>query len=446
MSEVNCLVRLRTIRFRGVSHTVAGAMAIDDDGQAVVDAPAYAIVFPEASTPVEVQTGQWWRVTGKAKPTKYTSNGYDVFEHRLYASDAKLLRPSGAHIVQLLSRSPDFPRVGEVTAQKLWAAYGDDLYVYLDQEDHRAISTVVGDSLADTIIAGWSKFGASDALKWMQDIGLDLRLSKSVLALWGSKTREVIKEDPYRLLSLGMSWQAADELAMKHFKRAPDDPLRLAAAVESSLFERLSVGDTCQDSATLLADVAQVVGKEHAETALREAIRLGIIVSRHGKVQGLGVHLIETGVAKDLLGKLQMSPLCAPEVVDVLLNEYQHQQRAALDDATFSLNDAQRLAVQACAAHGLLLITGGAGVGKTTVLKAVCHVLDAQEVNPMLMALSGRAAKRMQEATGRQAMTIAGFIKNVGTDQIQERTTIVVDEASMVDVLLACRLVRKLPT
>jgi exodeoxyribonuclease V alpha subunit len=111
----------------------------------------------------------------------------------------------------------------------------------------------------------------------------------------------------------------------------------------------------------------------------------------------------------------------------------------------FALNAAQSDAVRMAAAHPLLLITGGAGVGKTTVLKAICSMLESAGQETYLMALSGRAAKRMAEATGRKTMTIAGFLRNVAKEPLPGNCTIVIDEASMLDLLLAYRVMGVLP-
>ena len=109
------------------------------------------------------------------------------------------------------------------------------------------------------------------------------------------------------------------------------------------------------------------------------------------------------------------------------------------------LNDEQRLAVHTASANALSLIVGGAGVGKTTVLKALYKIFDEASTRVFQVALAGRAAKRMLEATGRPASTIASFIRNVTEEDLAGRCVLVIDEASMVDIITMSRLCEMLP-
>lgn len=102
------------------------------------------------------------------------------------------------------------------------------------------------------------------------------------------------------------------------------------------------------------------------------------------------------------------------------------------------LNTEQRRAVHLASDHSFALITGGAGVGKTTVLKALYQVYDQAGIEVVQLALAGRAAKRMQEATGRAASTIANFLR--AGKELSGPFVVVVDEASMVDIVSMYRL------
>ena len=110
------LMRVLRVRSRSAKATLFSGLAIDDTGLLVADAPRYAVMLPSSRSVAEVEQGQWWRLTGKAVPTDYEVDGYRVIEHRLCATDAELVRPSGEHIVQLLASSPAFPGIGEVKA------------------------------------------------------------------------------------------------------------------------------------------------------------------------------------------------------------------------------------------------------------------------------------------------------------------------------------------
>jgi exodeoxyribonuclease V alpha subunit len=127
-------------------------------------------------------------------------------------------------------------------------------------------------------------------------------------------------------------------------------------------------------------------------------------------------------------------------MVDDIIGEYERKQG-------FMLSVEQRDALMLSARSSLSLILGGAGTGKTTVLKALYDVLEKTERAAIYqIALAGRAAQRMTEATGRPSMTIAGFLNNVDESMLGHGTVVVVDEMSMVDVILMYRLLRSIPT
>ncbi|WP_354687535.1 AAA family ATPase [Cupriavidus necator] len=440
-------LRVQRVRHRCQGSATATALAIDANGQAIPDAPRYAVIFPARRTPAEVQQGQWWRVVGDAKPVQYVVDGFQVLEHRLVAQAAELLRPSGEHIVQLLATSPAFPGIGEVKARRLWEALGERLYQCLEQADQASVAAIVGTELAGVLLAGWQAYGNADALRWFQRAGLELRLSHKVLEVYGAEAHAAIAADPYRLLAFGMSWPAADQLAREHFGLGLNDPRRLTAAVESVLYGTFDDGNTCCKRADVVRALGRLVGTTVVAAALDLAIESRVVLIREGRLHAQGPYLIERGVATALNRRLDVEmPLALPCEVAQMLERFEQEDAAFTGRADFALNAAQRAAVHAAARHPLTLITGGAGVGKTTVLKAVGRLLDSCGRTVYLMALSGRAAKRMAETTHRPAMTIAGFLRNVAREGVPDDAVLVIDEASMLDVLLAYRLLEAVPT
>jgi exodeoxyribonuclease V alpha subunit len=440
------MMRIQRVRGRSGSSTTASALEIDAAGTAIADAPRYAAVFPARLTPVDVMPGQWWRLAGTATPLHYVVDGYMVHEHRVVVESAELLRPSGDHIVQLLSSSPAFPGIGEVKARRLWDALGERLYHALDTADRDAIAAVIGVERADVLLDGWKQFGTAEALVWFQRVGLDLRLSRRALEIYGAEAHTAIAQDPYRLLAFGMTWSAVDRLAREHIGLEEDDPRRLMASVEDVLYAVFDGGSTCCERTDVARRLRPMIGAAAVDMALELAVTNRIACLREGRLHAQGPYLIERGVAEALSARLGVdAPLIEPEAVERLLQVYEREAVASAG-VEFRLNPAQRAAVQAVARRPLALITGGAGVGKTTVLTAVCRLLDECRRPVYLMALSGRAAKRITEATGRTAMTIAGFLRNVAPDGISDNAVLVVDEASMLDVVSCYRLLQAIPS
>lgn len=438
-------LRVQRVRKRGSKAVVFSALAIDSAGCARPTAPRYSVLAPHRVLTADVQQGQWWRVSGPYADVAYDVDGWRVNERQLHATQVELLRPSGEHIVQLLARGSAFPGIGEVKARRLWETLGSDLYAALDEGDHARIAGCIGADLAAVLLEGWAVYGDSDAVAAFQRMGLDLRVSQKVLAVYRSDALSSIAEDPYRLLAFGLTWQATDELARRFFAVADDDDRRLGAAAESALFKELDRGNTWASREEVRQQVARLVGAAQSDHALHLAVENHYAVEEEGRLYGLGAWAIERSLSEWLVRLAAQSlPVMSAIEVDALIDDYEKAEAEALG-SPFLLNAAQRGAVQAAASNRLVLITGGAGVGKTTVLKCIRSMLDAAGKAVYQMALSGRAAKRMAEATGKPSMTIAGFLRNVAKDGLPEGSTLVVDEASMLDILLAYKLVGALP-
>lgn len=444
------LLRLTTVRFRSEKAVICGAVLLDDDGEVYPSPRAYSVKFSDSVQSADPRPGQTWLVTGIQSIKTYTRGHHEITEIQVTAKSAELKRPSGEHIVQLMARSNDFPGIGEVTARKLWGAFGEELYDALDEADETALSDVIGPNLASVVLDGWKLFAASDALAWLHRSGIEPRISRSLLEAYGSELKAKLEEDPYRTLVFGMSWAAADHLAINTFGLRPDDPRRLSAAVESRLYAALEEGHTALAKSEVLRQVALLLGQDMARAAVASAMSTDVVIAVGSDLlSSPGMEVVEHQIAEYMHDALHETPLCSAAVVVAVLQHYE-MNTAASHGEPFGLNDAQRKAVAAVAEHGALLITGGAGVGKTTVLRAIVALLDHVKFKYRIMTVSGRAARRATQATGQPASTIAGYLRAVEAghsgDARGSPFALIVDEASMLDVLMAWRIIKSLPT
>jgi exodeoxyribonuclease V alpha subunit len=438
-------MRVQRVRGRFTWGATVSCLAIDGTGRALPGAPRYAVTFPSRITPVDVVQGQWWRVEGDQKDVEYVVDNYRVKECRVIARKAQLLRPSGEHLIQLLATSPAFPGIGEVKARRLWESLGEGLYDCLDHANHAALAQVVGETLAHVLISGWTQYVDADALRWFGRVGLELQLSCKIMNVYGGEALEAIQADPYRLLAFGMDWSALDILGRHHFGLPASDERRLNAAAEQVLYRAFDGGDTYCERDVLETALAQLIGPSLVAPTIA-LVNNGHCAHTDGsRVYALGPYLIEQSVAQGLKHRLCNSlPLTNPTEAEALLGEFE-QGEAAVRNRGFALNPAQRSAVLAAVRHPLVLITGAGGTGKTTVLKAISHVLERCGQRPYIMALSGRATKRLTEVTRRRAVTIASFLRNVALKGMPENSVLIIDEASMLDVLLAYRVLKVIP-
>uniref|UniRef100_UPI0035ADBF27 ATP-dependent DNA helicase n=1 Tax=Hylemonella sp. TaxID=2066020 RepID=UPI0035ADBF27 len=427
---------------KGFGGCIFTGKPIDDSGN-VQDAAAYYVVKANGATlgKTLVQPGQWWKVSGEASERLLEVNGFRVSEWQVEASSALLLRPSGEHIVSFLADNPAFERIGRVKARKLWDALGAKLFEVLDTANVDTLATVLTPESAAQVAAAWAQFGNSRTLQWLQAEGFDLELGRKVLNFFGSETPEKLQQDPYRLLSFSASWRQVDALAKSHFGVAVDDPRRLQGAIEEACYRVFQAGHTTALSSTLMDYLQAVLGSQTTTfrwrnlvpTALSQGLSNGsFVVGLHG-VQPLGAMVMEQQVANAVVSRLTAADqaLMPPTEVEGLLHDYEAKEG-------IELNAEQRRAVYLASDHSFVLITGGAGVGKTTVLKALYRVYDQSGIEVVQLALAGRAAKRMQEATGRSASTIANFLR--AGKELSGKVAVVVDEASMVDIVSMYRL------
>lgn len=429
---------------RGFGGCIFSAKPIDELGR-VQDATGYFVVKASGAAlgGSRVEPGQWWKVVGEPSKRFLEVNGYLVAETQIDASSAVLLRPSGEHIVAFMADSPAFEGIGQVKARKLWDAFGERLYDHLDAGNVAELATVLTPDSAAQVATAWAKHGDSRTLQWLQAQGFELALGRKVLQFFGQETAQKLEDDPYRLLSFCATWRQTDALARTHFGVAIADPRRLQGAIEEACYRVFAAGHTSMLSSKLMDVLQGVLGAQTKTfrwrslipTALSQGLSNGsFVVGLHG-VQPLGAMVMEREVAHAVADRLlAVTPSLLPtDDVDELLLAYEKAEG-------IELNPQQWEAVHLAAAKPFVLITGRAGVGKTTVLKALYDVYDRAGIAVTQLALAGRAAKRMQEATGRPASTIANFLRSWKEGSFDERTVVVVDEASMVDIITMSRL------
>lgn len=449
------VTRIRAVNRKGCiasGHLVDIESGLNDRASAVVlHVPA------DIASPSTVVAGGIFEVYGEASTTRREHCGFVVTETLLRVQDIRMIRPSGSQIIQWLV--DNVLGIGEVKATKLWDNLGERLYEVLDLADHDAIREIIpSDKTRQGLFACWTENGDAKTLHFVQDRGIPLDLARKAIKFHQRRTVDALLDDPYRLLSFSGSWRQVDSIARERFGVGLDDPRRLAAALEESLHRVLDEGHTCAKLNDLHEAVCKLL-KPHAapSSAMAQALiqgrEKGQFVARETATGDLmlhapGTYLMERQCAEFIQGLLRNpapQQQLYPTDIDALIRDFEREEQV-LGIPTFTLNDAQRVAVKTSFVNRFSIITGGAGVGKTTVLKALYRALDTLGRPRFQMALSGRATARIIEATRQPATTIAGFLRNVSHEEMGPAPVVIIDEASMLDVVTFYRLVTKLPS
>lgn len=433
-------------------HRVDLTTGINDRTSALVISVPAAI-----AEPANIIVGCIYEVYGEAHTIQRTHGSFTVSETQVEAQDVRLVRPSGSQLIQWLADNAK--GIGEVKATKLWDTLGERLYEVLDSAEHSAIEGLIPTlEVRAALFKKWTENGDAKTLRFVQECNIPLDLARKAIKFHKKNTITALTEDPYRLLSFEGSWQRVDGIARDKFHVALDDPRRLAAALEEALYRVAEKGHTCATLNDLQDTVGRLVKPYRApEAALAKALlqgnKTGQFVSRETANGDLMLHapgtfLMERKCAEfihELLRNPETQQPLFPTDIDAVIGEFERTERLHLGIPAFALNDAQRAAVRTSFENRFSIITGGAGVGKTTVLKALYRALDTLGRPRFQMALSGRATARMMEATQQEATTIAGFLKRVSAEEMGPAPIIVIDEASMLDLVTFHRLVCKLP-
>lgn len=456
---INTTIRITKIRVRNrycciaFGHKVELSTRLNDRSSALVVRVPVAI-----AEPTKIAVGGIYDVYGEALTIQRAHGSYVASETQIEVQDIKLVRPSGSQVIQWLA--DQVAGIREVKATKLWDALGEYLYDVLNNRDHEAIRSIIpSEQIRDGLFDKWAEDGDAKTLRFVQERDIPLDLARKAVRFHKKNTIAALTEDPYRLLSFEGSWARVDGIARDKFGIALGDPRRLAAALEEALYRVAERGHTCATLNDLQDTVGRLVKPYSAPSAalakaLLQGKATGQFISRevaNGELMlhAPGTYIMERQCAEFILALLrnpETQQQLFPTDIDALIAGFEREERLLLGIPEFALNDAQRRAVKVSFENRFSIITGGAGVGKTTVLKALYRALDTLDRPRFQMALSGRATARMIEATQQPATTIAGFLRNVSAEEMGPAPVVVIDEASMLDLVTFHRLVCKLPS
>ena len=389
--------------------------------------------------------GEVWSLEGE-------SRSHPTYGDQVHVERASLVQPAGRLIVDFLLKHPAFDGlgIGKAKAARLWAEFGPDLHPALSQGDVGKLSGVLSEESAQKLVEAWRAVTEeASVVSFLDQHGFDIRLANKVRRIWPKDALAKLRENPYRMLAFA-DWEKVDRAA-RSLGVTQLDPRRQIAAVEAYLYRRLDAKHTLTPRAILLDNVRGVMRTRSqgiARAAVERAVREHAIVATGNGYQPLGAAVMEKVVADRLREISGGAPGSARNLFSTNLPSSTAEAIASFEKSKgLKLDPAQRQAVEMAVNQPLSILTGGAGTGKTTVLQVIHRVAEQAGVPVLQMALSGRAAQRMREATERPASTIAAFLHAAAQGSVdpESEPLVIIDESSMLDLPLMYSVVQALP-
>ncbi|SDO40597.1 exodeoxyribonuclease V alpha subunit [Sulfitobacter litoralis] len=347
-------------------------------------------------------------------------------------------------LVSYIARERAFKGIGDVRAAALGKRFGTNLREAILSIDEDVIH-IVGEVPAITAATVMSIREAETVfLKWLDDLQVNVSEAKAIRLsrAWGTKGIRSIQQNAYLLLAIA-DWKVIDDIALASGIE-DGDMRRDVAALEAVLMSKacLARGSTRLPIQKAKNQAEMLLKRPVSPDAINAAVMSKAAVRAFDKMQPPGAAYMEAECAL-LLAKLET----AAPVAGITSPDRLHSSLALYEaNKPFPLTQMQREAIQKSHSHRLMVLAGYAGSGKTTVLRGVCETLEATGRKPLIVTLSGRAAKRASETTGRRAITIARFLhdEEKSSSLLSRKTALIVDEASMLGLLEMWRILRRL--
>ncbi|MCL2287096.1 MAG: ATP-dependent RecD-like DNA helicase [Firmicutes bacterium] len=350
--------------------------------------------------------------------------------------------------------------IGAKTAKMIVAKFGKDTFDIIENEPAK-LARLKGISLKKAISFSESFHAQADLRRimlFLQEYGISSSFAMKIYKLYKEETVELIRLNPYKLAEDidGIGFKTADAIAHK-LGISRDAPERISAGVRYALWEASNEGHTCIPVSQLTAQAAELLFTS-PELIDNELVRMQMerLIVRE-KFDNDQLVFLSTLYYAEKSVAAKLSHLSALNITTARAEE--HTNFALEKETGIKLSDGQRYAVAAALSHGVLIITGGPGTGKTTTINTIIGLLESKGLQITLAAPTGRAAKRMTEATGREAKTIhrlleVTFISEHGRRQIFQRNeenpletdVLIVDESSMMDIQLTHSLLNAVAT
>ena len=411
-----------------------------------------------------VTEGEFVEVTGE-----YTE--HSVYGQQLRIETCEDIPPEDEKSVERYLASGAIKGIGAALASRIVRRFKADTLRIIEQEPERlaeikGISRRMAVEISDNVTA---KRDMRNAMMFLQDYGISMALSAKIYNQYGASVYTIMKENPYRLADdiVGVGFRIADEIARKAGIEADSD-FRIKSGIMYTLLQAtgsghiyLPQGELLEQLNTLLDTEIKDIDRHLSDLSMDKKIvvKQQLQENETSTDAGDGEYQAERLVYGASYYYMEMSVAYALKALDaresIDKDKIADRIRRIEKAEKIELDDRQRDAVIQAISSGLLVITGGPGTGKTTTINTIIRYFEGEGMEIRLAAPTGRAAKRMTEATGCEAQTIhrmlelsgapeddrsASFLRN--EENPIDADVIIIDEMSMVDIFLMNSLLK----
>lgn len=379
------------------------------------------------------------------------------YGRQMAASAWKRLIPDTADGIERFLASGAVKGIGPSLARRIVSAFGSQTMAVLEKEPKRLleIEGIGAKKLAVITESFYEEKQVNDLALDLETHGVSGRYAARLVQKYGEEALYVLTEEPYRMIAEidGIGFKTADQIALA-YGMDPQSPERLAAGLTYVLQDMTQNGHVCIPDRELVYRASLILRAEQLmlRDVLTEALAMGqLCADDYGGetyVYTLQAYEEERGVAERIREMAAYTPPKPRRHVELFLDRWQ-------ESCQFQLAEGQREAVSKSLQSGMLVITGGPGTGKTTVVQAIIRLAEQEGLRIVLCAPTGRAAKRLAETTERKAKTIhrllvpEGFAGGRQVFEYNETKQlpadlVIVDEVSMLDMEMLYHLLQAL--
>ncbi len=383
------------------------------------------------------------------------------FGQQFKATTYKTVAPTEISGIEKFLASGAINGIGPAMAKKIVAEFGEKTLEIIAKSPNELLKVPgIGKKTAEKISTSYlEQSELTEIMVWLENHGISNTYAGKIFAKYGSFAIDIMEKDIYRLFQdiEGIGFLTADKLAF-NLGIQREDKRRIISGIDYALMQLCNNGHCCIPEMALVDKTAKIlqVNNQIIFTILKERIDNGSlnteVVGGETLIYPPYLYYAEKKVAMRLLQLQQSTEPLSEDNLSLFIKVWEK-------DNQIQLAQKQKEAIKACLHHGVLVLTGGPGTGKTTVIKGILSILKAQGLKIRLAAPTGRAAKRLSETTGQKALTIhrlleannlaqddnlqLGFSKDID-DQL-DADVIILDEVSMVDIVLMHHFLNAVP-